>query len=234
MYKSDLKIPAESKDLLKTKVRSFLDNLEVAKKDVYNAIENSDLTEKYWKNIEAARNNFIKDVEELFPNVNFSQKKLELSKDEIDLFLVLAHSKILGLQKELQKIVSEGDLKLRRALDAIRGGEQSSEAIQAQVQYEVEKLRREIELENQKKILRIKYETEKDLRNSLKKQAEAHIDHVKEALDIKEIEMRRKFQRELEEKLSNENASYKQQLAMMIGKIKGMDEALKGVYFTYF
>lgn len=230
MYKSDLKIPADSKELLKTKVRSFLDNLEVAKKDVYNAIENSDRTEKYWKNIETARNNFIKDVEELFPHVNFAQKKLELSKDEIDLFLVLAHSKILGLQNELHKIISEGDLKLRRALDAIRGGEQSSEAIQAQVQYEVEKLRRDIELENQKKILRIKYETEKDLRNSLKKQAEAHIDHVKEALDIKEIEMRRKFQRELEEKLSNENASYKQQLAMMIGKIKGMDEALKGMF----
>lgn len=230
MFKNDSKIPADAREVLKEKVRNFLDNLDVAKKEVYTAIEHSDLTEKYWRNIESARNHFIKDIEELFPNVNFSQKKLDLSKDEIDLFLVLAHSKVVALQKELQKITTEGDLRLRRTLDAIRGGgdELSSDAVNAQVQYEVEKLKRDIELENHSKMLKIRHEAEKELRNALKKQAEAHIDHVKEALEIKEQEMRRKFQRELEEKLSNENALYKQQLASMIGKIKGMDEALKG------
>lgn len=230
MYKTDSKIPAETKEVLKQKVRKFLDNLEVAKKEVYTAIESSDLTEKYWRNIESARNHFIKDIEELFPNVNFAQKKLDLSKDEIDLFLVLAHSKVVTLQKELHKLTTEGDLRLRRALDAIRGGadEQSSDAIKAQVQYEMEKVKREIELENHSKMLRIRHEADRELRNALKKQAEAHVDHVKEALEMKQQEMRRKFQRELEEKLSNENASYKQQLASMIGKIKGMDDALKG------
>lgn len=227
MYKNDTKIPADAKEVLKTKVRHFLDNLEVAKKEVYSAIESSDLTEKYWRNIESARNHFIKDVEELFPNVNFSQKKLDLSKDEIDLFLVLAHSKVVALQKEIHKLTTEGDLRLRRAIDAIRG-ESSSDAVKAQVQYEMEKVKREIEFENHSKMLRIRHEAEKELRHALKKQAEAHIDHVKEALEVKEQEMRRKFQRELEEKLSNENALYKQQLASMIGKIKGMDEALKG------
>uniref|UniRef100_A0A336M9P5 MICOS complex subunit MIC60 n=1 Tax=Culicoides sonorensis TaxID=179676 RepID=A0A336M9P5_CULSO len=228
LYKVDSKVPAEAKEVLKNKVRNYIDSLEVAKKEVYNAIESSDLTEKYWRNIETARNHFIKDIEDLFPNVNFAQKKLELTKDEIDLFLVLAHSKVVALQKELQKISTEGDLRLRRAIDAIRGGgEGSSDAVRAQVQYEMEKLKREIELENQSKMLKIRYEAEKELRNSLKKQAEAHLDHVKEALEVKEIEMRRKFQRELEEKLSNENANYKQQLATMIGKIKGMDDALK-------
>lgn len=230
LYKTDSKIPADAKEVLKGKVRNFLDNLEVAKKEVYTAIESSDLTEKYWRNIESARNHFIKDVEELFPNVNFSQKKLDLSKEEIDLFLVLAHSKVVALQKELHKLTTEGDLRLRRAMDVIRGGgdANSSEAIKAQVQYEMEKVKREIELENHSKMLKIRHESERELRSALKKQAQAHIDHVKEALEIKEQEMRRKFQRELEEKLSNENASYKQQLASMIGKIKGMDEALKG------
>lgn len=40
--------------------------------------------------------------------------------------------------------------------------------------------------------------------------------------------MKRKFARELDEKLANERASYNQQLALMLGKLKGMDSAMQG------
>lgn len=47
--------------------------------------------------------------------------------------------------------------------------------------------------------------------------------------------MKRMFARELDEKLANERASYNTQLASMLGKLKGMDSALKGeIYFIYY
>jgi MICOS complex subunit MIC60 len=49
-----------------------------------------------------------------------------------------------------------------------------------------------------------------------------------DALAQKEAEMKRKFARELDEKVANERASYNTQLAAMLGKLKGMDSALKG------
>lgn len=44
--------------------------------------------------------------------------------------------------------------------------------------------------------------------------------------------MKRKFQRELDEKITTEQAAYKLQLAAMLGKLKGMDAALKGRSLT--
>jgi MICOS complex subunit MIC60 len=79
-------------------------------------------------------------------------------------------------------------------------------------------------------ILKIKAETEKNLREQLKKQIEAHSDHLNDALATKEVEMKRLFARELDEKLANERASYNTQLAEMLGKLKGMDSALKGEF----
>lgn len=66
------------------------------------------------------------------------------------------------------------------------------------------------------------------MRDQLKKQIEAHTDHLNDALSQKETEMKRLFNREMDERLANERASYNTQLAIMLGKIKGMDAALKG------
>ena len=62
----------------------------------------------------------------------------------------------------------------------------------------------------------------------MKKQIEAHADHLNDAISQKEVEMKRLFARELDEKISSERASYNSQLALMLGKLKGMDSALKG------
>lgn len=77
-------------------------------------------------------------------------------------------------------------------------------------------------------LLAIRAELERNLRNQMKRQSEAHTDHLADALAQKEVEMKRKFQRELDEKITTEQAAYKLQLAAMLGKLKGMDAALKG------
>lgn len=244
--KNVVEISGDVKTALKHSISSFNDHLNAAKVEVLKAKELAGTSENYWKKVESARGYFVKEIESLF-GVNLNEKKLNLSKDDIDLFLVNAYSHVMAYQKELHKIQTEGELRLRRALDAVRGSDQT-ESVKAQLEYELEKERRNLNLQNQTKvrhctiiwmnisikfsfnfqIFKIKAETERSLREQLKKQIEAHTDHLNDAIAQKEAEMKRLFARELDEKVADERASYNTQLAAMLGKLKGMDSALKG------
>lgn len=221
-----------STDVLEKTRRSILlisDQLNKSKDELYNAKDSAQLSEKYWKKVEEARNYFVDQVQSLFPGVDLSSKSLNLAKNELDLFIMHAYSHVLAYQKELQKLHTEGETRLRRALDSLKGEDQT-EAINHQLDYLLEKERQAMNVENQKKIFRIQAEAEGKLRQQLKTQTEAHTDHLGDALAEKEKELRRVFERELNEKLSVEQSAYKIQLATMLGKLKGMDSALKGIF----
>lgn len=208
-------------------IRVISEQLNKAKDELYNAKDSASLSEKYWKKVEEARNYFIDQVETLFPGIDLTAKKLNLDKNDVDLLIMHAYSHVLAYQKELQKMHAEGDIRLRRALDALKGEDQS-EAVNRQLEYLLAKEKQELNIENQKKILRIQAGNEARLRQQLKQQSEAHSDHLEDAVTEKEKELRRIFNRELNEKLSVEQATYKLQLATMLGKLRGMDAALKG------
>lgn len=224
----DIKCSDELKGKARENIAAYLEHLKKAKEDVYKARDLANYGEKYWKNVESARNFFIDEIESLFPGINLKEKKLNISKDDLDLFIVHAFTQVVAHQKELQKLQIEGDQQLKRALEAVRGSDQS-EAVKSQLEYEIAKERRELNLKNQRKLLAIRADLERDLRNQMKRQSEAHTDHLTDALAQKEVEMKRKFQRELDEKITTEQAAYKLQLAAMLGKLKGMDAALKEI-----
>lgn len=213
---------------IKHNIKLVSDQLNKTKDALYDAKDAAGLNEKYWKKVEEARNYFVDQVESLFPGVDLTAKKLNLSKEDIDLFILHAYSHVLAYQKELQKIHVEGETRLKRALEALKGDDQN-EAVKTQLEYQLEKEKQVLSLENQKKLFRIQAESEAKLRKQLKYQAEAHADHLADAVTEKEKELRRIFNRELNEKLSVEQAAYKLQLATIIGKLKGMDTALKGI-----
>lgn len=169
-------------------------------------------------------------MQALFPGIDLSSKKLDLSKDELDLFIIHAYSHVLAYQKELQKLQTEGETKLRRALETLRGDDQT-EALKTQLEFHIEKQKRELAIENQKKIFQVRAEAEKELRLLMKRQAAAHADHLEDAVNVKVSEAKRKFERDLEENLANEKAKRELQVASMVGKWKGMNDALKGKYF---
>lgn len=223
-------------DVLEKTRRSILfisDQLNKSKEELYNAKDAAHISEKYWKKLEEARNYFVDQVQSLFPGVDLNAKSLNLSKEEIDLFIMHAYSHVLAYQKELQKIHTDGEIRLRRALDALKGEDQT-EATQRQLEYLLEKEKQTLNIENEKKIFRIKAEMEANLRQQLKTQSEAHSDHLGDALAEREKELRRIFNRELNEKLSVEQSAYKIQLATILGKLKGMDSALKGNSIFFF
>lgn len=177
--------------------------------------------------VERARNYFIQEIESIFPGLNLADRKLNLSKEDLDLFILHAYSHVLTYQKELQRLQTDGELRLKRAIEAYRG-EDTTEAVKAQLEFQLETEKRKLSLENQKKILQIRADAERQLRNQLKQQAEAHVDHLNDALTTRENELKRNYGRELEDKLASEKANYKLQLAAMLGKLRGMDAALQG------
>lgn len=201
--------------------------LNKSKDTLYSAKDSAKLSEKYWKKVEEARNYFVDQVQALFPGVDLSSKDLQLNKEDVDLFILHAYSHVLAYQKELQKLNTEGEVRLRRALDALKGEDQT-EATNRQLEYLMEKEKQALSIANQKKIFQIQAESEGKLRQQLKVQSQAHTDHLQDALTEKEKELRRVFNNELNEKLSVEQSAYKLQLATMLGKLKGMDAALKG------
>lgn len=148
--KNVVEISGDVKTALKQSITSFNEHLNAAKVEVLKAKELAGTSEHYWKKVESARSYFVKEIESLF-GVNLSEKKLDLSKEEIDLFLVNAYSHVLSYQKELHKIQTEGELRLRRALEAVRGADQA-ESVKAQLEYELEKERRNLNLQNQTKV----------------------------------------------------------------------------------
>lgn len=224
-------VAAEAIERTQRNILVITDQLNKSKDTLYNAKDSAKLSEKYWKKVEEARNYFVDQIQTLFPGVDLSAKNLQLNKDDIDLFILHAYSHVLAYQKELQKLNTEGEVRLRRALDALRGEDQV-EATNRQLDYLLEKEKQTLSIENQKKIMKIQAEQEGKLRKQLKIQSEAHTDHLQDALAEKEKELRRVFNNELSEKLSVEQSSYKLQLATMLGKLKGMDSALKGKRLT--
>jgi len=178
-----------------------------------------------------ARNYFIDEIESIFPGLSLADKKLNLSKEDLDLFILHAYTHVLAYQKELQRLQTDGELRLKRAIDSVRG-DNDSEALRAQLEYHLEAERRKLAVENQKKIFHIHAESDKLLRLQLKKQAEAHADHIKDIVAQRETDLTRSFKRELEDKLATEKANYKLQLAGMLGKLRGMDAALAGKLYV--
>lgn len=226
-------VPPELVEKTQRNILVITDQLNKSKDTLYNAKDGAKVSENYWKKVEEARNYFVDQVQALFPGVDLSAKKLHLSKDDLDLFILHAYSHVLAYQKELQKLNTEGEVRLRRALDALKGEDQM-EATNRQLEYLLEKEKQNLNIENQKKILRIQAENEAKLRQQLKVQSEAHTDHLQDALAEKDKELRRVFNNELNEKLSVEQSAYKIQLATMLGKLKGMDTALKGKFLFRF
>lgn len=151
--KNIVEVSAEAKSSLKQSITSFNEHLNAAKVEVLKAKELAGTTEHYWKKVESARSFFVKEIESLF-GVNLNEKKLDLSKEEVDLFLVNAYSHVMTYQKELQKLQTEGELRLRRALDAVRGSDQT-ESVKAQLEYELEKERRSLNIQNQAKVSQV-------------------------------------------------------------------------------
>lgn len=80
--------------------------------------------------------------------------------------------------------------------------------------------------------MKFKREAELELREQLKRQSQAFSDHLEDAIKTREMEIERAFSRKFDELLEAEKCRFKLQLAAVIGRLKGLDKAIKGSYFN--
>ncbi|XP_014242221.1 MICOS complex subunit Mic60 [Cimex lectularius] len=214
---------------MRTKAKKNMDRvsaqIELAKSNYEKEKNSATVSDAYWKKVYQARSHFADELETLFPNVCIMDRNMKLSGGEFDLFILYAYQNILYYQKELNKLDTVSQLKLKSALEKSKLGD--PEAIDAAIEVELEKEKRKICQEYQKRVLTMKAECEKDMRNQLRLQNNAASDLLEEALAAKEIEIEKKMKRDIEDKLAEEKVKYQEEMAAMIGRLKGMDDALR-------
>lgn len=78
-----------------------------------------------------------------------------------------------------------------------------------------------------RRVTDMKVEMEEEMRRQLKRQSEAHTDHLKDALDIQQKEATRAFTREMDETLEKASLGQREEMAGIMGHIKGLHTALE-------
>uniref|UniRef100_A0A1B0FHD5 MICOS complex subunit MIC60 n=1 Tax=Glossina morsitans morsitans TaxID=37546 RepID=A0A1B0FHD5_GLOMM len=69
-----------------------------------------------------------KEIGTIFPGIDLTKRKLNLTPEDFDLFTTHAYSHVLALQKELQRLQTDGELRLKRTIDSMRGDNASDTA----------------------------------------------------------------------------------------------------------
>nr|CAD7258281.1 unnamed protein product [Timema shepardi] len=168
--------------------------------------------------LKAARHN----VDRIMANVEKAANKLETERKRSRIV-----DKYWKMVEESRKhFRTLGEDRIRVALEEAGKGIDRA-LVNAQVEMELEKELRHVNIEFQNKILKLQAENDQELRKQLKLQQEIHSDHMADVIKVKEHEAERQFLRRLDEKLAEEQAKFKTRLASMLGRLKGIDAALK-------
>jgi len=206
------------------KVLKISEQMQAAKKDSY-------LIEQYRDLVEEGRQQFRKELAALLPGQIDSagaaaeQTKLPLTEEEMNVFVTHAYKRVASLQQQLARLKllqqqidqsSMSDKQLRKQV-----------VTEQVVQEELEAQKRQLEVEHQHRLSSIREEMEAEMRCQLRRQAAAHSDHIKDSLEVQEMEIGRKLQRKMDEALSEERSKYKGELSKLAGSVAGLKVAVR-------
>ena len=141
------------------------------------------------------------------------------------MFITHAYRKVLYLQQELAKQQTLEQQRFKQALEKLKIEAQM--AASEKMDNELDRQKREMEIEHQKRLATMKEDAEAELRIQLRRQAAAHSDHITDVLTIQEVELTRKHEHNLDELLSKAESSYLSKLAGLNGTVEGLMSALE-------
>lgn len=157
LNKPDLQATEAIKEQAKNNVKKVLKDVEAAKKELDNEKKKSNIADKYWDKVKTSRQHFSDELQILFPNVVVEQKKLNVDEADLDLFVLHAVSKVLFYQKELAKLETIGEDRLKTAIEAAKREGKYEFLTHEQICQELEKAKRKLEEDYKKKVLKIFY-----------------------------------------------------------------------------
>ncbi|CAG5075495.1 Similar to Mitofilin: MICOS complex subunit Mic60 (Drosophila melanogaster) [Cotesia congregata] len=229
-YLSSMNSKFDIPDTIKSEARNFVDklltDLHKAKKKYEDEKSNVKIAEKFMDKMNIARQHFHEELKILFPDMNVNDGLLPSSDKAFDLFVLYMYNKVNYLKSELDKLETIGNEKLKAALNS-SGASADDSKINEIVSRELNKEKRLLQEEFDKKLLEERKIFMEELRKQLKLQAQINADLLKETLELKERETERLVNQTLEEQLENESNNYKAQLGVVVGRLRGLDEALK-------
>ena len=92
------------KTIVRKNISNILADVDDAKKKFDKEVANANISEKYWRSLKIAREKFHEELKILFPSININEKKLSVSEEAFDLFVLHMYHKVAFLQKELEKM----------------------------------------------------------------------------------------------------------------------------------
>ncbi|XP_011262287.2 LOW QUALITY PROTEIN: MICOS complex subunit Mic60 [Camponotus floridanus] len=218
--------PAHMKTAARRNVRKIMDDVDEAKRKYTEELQSGNLVERYWKQIKTAREDFNEELQILFPNINIHDKKLSVSEEAFDLFVLHMYHKVNNLQKELEKLRTVSETKVKAALRAA-GEDATQEKLDALICLAVNQEKLVLEDKYSKELLAEQKKLDDEMRRQLKLQSEIHADHLREALSVKEQETQRMLQRAFTEQADADSIKHKTQLAAMTGRLRALTATLK-------
>lgn len=141
----------EARATIKRAMDRYNEDIKLAKKQLQVEKEGANITDRYWYKVKEARNHFIEDLEVLFPGIDISKQKLTLSSCDLDLFLLHAFSHVLYYQKELFKLETVENFKMKVAMEKL-ASDPEFDVVQEHIREAIEKEKRALELDYQKKV----------------------------------------------------------------------------------
>ncbi|KAL6446564.1 hypothetical protein ACFW04_001238 [Cataglyphis niger] len=221
-----LQAPAHMKTAARRNVRKIMDDVDEAKRKYTEELHSSHFTDRFWKKIKKAREDFNEELQILFPKINIYDKKMSVSEEDFDLFVLHMYHKVNDLQKELEKLKTIEEAKIKAALKAT-GDEATQEKLDALICLAVKQEKLELQDQYAKELLVEQKKLDDEMRRQLKLQSEIHADHLRDALLAKEQETQRMLQRDFTEQSDADSIEHKKQLAAMTGRLRGLTAAIK-------
>lgn len=149
--RGDSKIVESAKQVIRGNIVKVQEDIASAKKSLDLELKRGNVTEKYWDKVEKARAHFSENLEILFPSIDISKKKLNISEEDLDLFVLHTYATILFYQKELAKMETVIQEKVRSAVETAKLG--GGEALtNAQICEAIEQERRKLAVHFQKQV----------------------------------------------------------------------------------
>eukprot|EP00092_Neocalanus_flemingeri_P020720 GFUD01022454.1.p1 GENE.GFUD01022454.1~~GFUD01022454.1.p1 ORF type:complete len:807 (-),score=363.31 GFUD01022454.1:251-2671(-) len=181
--------------------------------------------EEYRDLVEEGREQFHKEMASIMPDVKLGEKNGKLTEDELNMFITHAYKKVLFLQQEVAKQQTLEQERFKKALEKQRV--ETETLAMEQVGAEMEKQKRELHVEHEKKMADIKNVAEGELRAQLKRQAAAHTDHLTDVLNVQEAELTRHHKHGLAEQVDSLTSTQVTSLASLSGTVSGLSAALQ-------
>jgi len=148
-----------------------------------------------------------------------------LSSKALNSLVVFNSKKVLKLEKELAKSKINERRKCKESLS--RQKADSTFAADAKVGAALAEQKRDLEMKCHKKLREITGEQKSRHKEVVKTLVSAHSDHLKDILDVHEDELDRKYANKIDEASSSVRSHYNQQLAALIGRLNGLEGALR-------